>query len=74
MPWPWRAAVLIAGVVGRSIAQPTSQPPAAAATYTQWTSAQLDRLRAPIALYPDPLLGWILATSLQPGAPGGLAM
>ena len=37
-------------------------PPAA----THWTAGQLDQLTAPIALYPDPLLGFILPASTYP--------
>ena len=58
------AVVLVAaGIVGHSLAQPV--PPAAAGE-PRWTPAQLDQLTAPIALYPDPLLGSILAASTYP--------
>jgi len=55
--------VLVAALAGYGVAQPG--PPAAAAG-VQWTPAQLDQLTAPIALYPDPLLGSILAASTYP--------
>ena len=57
------AALLLAGIVARSVAEPTA--PAAAANES-WTPAQLDQLTAPIALYSDPLLGSILAASTYP--------
>ena len=50
--------------MGGSVAQPP--PPPAATAGEQWTPAQLDQLTAPIALYPDPLLGSILAASTYP--------
>ena len=40
--------------------------PAAIPTTSQSTEAQLDRLVAPIALYPDPLLGQVLMASTYP--------
>ena len=57
------AVLLVAALAGHGVAQPV--PPAAAAG-AQWTPAQLDQLTAPIALYPDPLLGSILAASTYP--------
>ncbi len=49
-----------------------SQPPSELQTQTKpapkqvWSGEQLDNLVAPIALYPDPLLGQILAASTYP--------
>jgi hypothetical protein len=48
-------------------AQPTAAAPGApAATQVAWQPAALDELLAPIALYPDALLGKILAASQDP--------
>jgi uncharacterized protein DUF3300 len=62
------AALLALATVGDSAGQPA--PPVgsapAPAWSTHWTSAQLEQLAAPIALYPDPLLGSILAASTYP--------
>ena len=56
------------GVASYLAAQPSPQPletvPAASATLLN--PAQLDQLTAPIALYPDPLLGQILAAATYP--------
>ena len=62
------AAVLLTAFAGRSLAQQLPPPWDAAAPMwsTHWTSAQLEQLAAPIALYPDPLLGSILAASTYP--------
>jgi hypothetical protein len=63
------AALLAAGILGLVTAQPVPPPPvgpAMPASGAQWTPAQLDQLTAPIALYPDPLLGSILAASTYP--------
>ena len=62
------AALLVVAGVGDSLAQPAPPPggPAAPMWSTHWTSAQLEQLTAPIALYPDPLLGSILAASTYP--------
>ncbi|HXY97399.1 MAG TPA: DUF3300 domain-containing protein [Steroidobacteraceae bacterium] len=68
------AALLIVAIASDSLAQPapppgTAPPPGAAPPpvwNTHWTSAQLEQLAAPIALYPDPLLGSILAASTYP--------
>lgn len=54
------AALLIASGSDRSLGQP------AAPGGIRWTAGQLDQLTAPIALYPDPLLGAILAASTYP--------
>jgi len=42
------------------------QPQAQPATQQLWPADQLDNLVAPIALYPDPLLGQILVASTYP--------
>ncbi|HUL47588.1 MAG TPA: DUF3300 domain-containing protein [Steroidobacteraceae bacterium] len=62
------AALLITAGAGDSLAQPAPPPGAAPppAWTTHWTSAQLEQLVAPVALYPDPLLGSILAASTYP--------
>jgi hypothetical protein len=61
------ALMLVFAVCGLSQAQP---PPAAEPTMAAGNEplapAQLDQLTAPIALYPDPLLGLILASSTYP--------
>jgi hypothetical protein len=43
----------------------TSPAPAPAITQTSWAPAALEELLAPIALYPDLLVGWILAASVN---------
>ncbi len=60
------AVLLASGPVslGQPVAAGAGQPVAAAAS--PWTAAQLDQLTAPVALYPDPLLGSILAASTYP--------
>ncbi|HYB65010.1 MAG TPA: DUF3300 domain-containing protein [Steroidobacteraceae bacterium] len=62
------AVVLMTALAGRGLAQPVPPPGDAAAPMwsTHWTSAQLEQLAAPIALYPDPLLSSILAASTYP--------
>jgi hypothetical protein len=79
-------AMVVAGGSLRAIPQaPTSQPPGAqkaaapkpaaqkAAPVAKAASpAELDRLLAPIALYPDQLLGQILLCSQNPGKLGAL--
>lgn len=63
------ALVLLAATsVNCVVGQPAPPPGAAAAPpwSTHWTSAQLEQLVAPVALYPDPLLGSILAASTYP--------
>jgi hypothetical protein len=49
-------------------AQPIApaKPAVSAPVTPQWTEAQLDQLVAPIALYPDPLLGQVLMASTFP--------
>jgi uncharacterized membrane protein YgcG len=53
-------ALLVVGGYARS------QAPSAAAQSGSLSAAQLDQLTAPIALYPDPLLGAILVASTYP--------
>ncbi len=63
------AAALLAGIAGRSVAHQSALPPgnAAAPAWSAYrTPAQLEQLAAPIALYPDPLVGSILAASTYP--------
>jgi Protein of unknown function (DUF3300) len=62
------AVVLLAGIVARSTAQPAPPPggTAALASSARWTPEQLEALAAPIALYPDSLVGSILAASTYP--------
>ncbi|HML17330.1 MAG TPA: DUF3300 domain-containing protein, partial [Bryobacteraceae bacterium] len=52
----------LAGFAGAQEPPPPTEPPAA----PMLTADQLDNLVAPIALYPDPLLGQILAASTYP--------
>jgi hypothetical protein len=65
---PAALALLMAGVFGdsRSIAQEPTATPAAAAAPAALSQGQIDQLLAPIALYPDNLLGQILAASTYP--------
>jgi uncharacterized membrane protein YgcG len=60
--WP------IADVAGmaRTAAQSEAPPPASAGAYAQLSTEQLDRVVAPIALYPDSLVAQILAASSFP--------
>jgi Protein of unknown function (DUF3300) len=61
------ATLLLVATVGGSMGQPAPPPDAAPPAWsTHWTSAQLEQLVAPVALYPDPLLGSILAASTYP--------
>ncbi len=62
------AALLVAITVGDSIGQPAPPPGGAPppAWSAHWTTAQLEQLVAPVALYPDSLLGSILAASTYP--------
>jgi len=53
-----------AGCLGLQPPQPVETVPAASASLLN--SEQLDQLTAPIALYPDPLLGQILAAATYP--------
>jgi hypothetical protein len=52
------------GIWTNSIAQDDGTPPATASAV--WTSADLDQMLGPIALYPDPLIGLILPASTFP--------
>lgn len=54
------AAVLL---IGMSLGEVLGQAPPPA---MHWTAGQLDQLTAPVALYPDPLLGLILPASTYP--------
>src|SRR5579871_1186297 len=54
------AAVLLTGM-GLDEVLGQAPPPA-----LHWTAGQLDQLTAPVALYPDPLLGLILPASTYP--------
>src|SRR3954454_7958345 len=64
------AVLLMPGPMRMTAQQPSappSSPPAAAAEAPKVKTAdQLDSLVAPIALYPDPLLGQVLAASTYP--------
>jgi hypothetical protein len=57
--------LLMAGMGSAALAQAPAPPPAAAQSQTL-APQQLDNLVAPIALYPDPLLGQVLAASTYP--------
>jgi hypothetical protein len=59
--------VLMAGMGAATFAQAPAPPPAQAQGQGQtFAPQQLDNLVAPIALYPDPLLGQVLAASTYP--------
>src|ERR1035441_7875591 len=62
------AIVVAVLLLGMAPAQSPSQstPPGSAAPGATMPPQQLDDLVAPIALYPDPLLGQILAASTYP--------
>jgi hypothetical protein len=61
------AAVLLAvGVSGLGGAQPSVPPGMMPPSAERLAPAQLDQLTAPVALYPDPLLGSILAAATYP--------
>jgi Protein of unknown function (DUF3300) len=61
-------ALVVAGSSAVVSAQAPAGPPVAPQTAQQqvWSPQQLDDLVAPIALYPDPLLGQLLAASTYP--------
>ena len=60
-------AILISGLIlGVVVAQNPQQTLPATTSGTPLTPQALDDLVAPIALYPDPLLGQILAASTYP--------
>jgi len=66
-----RSLILLLGTLGATglvTAQPVPQPPETRppASVTLLNAGQLDQLTAPIALYPDPLLGQILAAATYP--------
>ena len=58
------ALLALAGARTQCSAQDAAPPPAPAAP--SWTSAELDQMLGPIALYPDPLIGVILPAAGQP--------
>ena len=66
----WRccsgAVMITALMVFHAVAAPQGTPPAAAEPGASVSPQQLDDLVAPIALYPDPLLGQVLAASTYP--------
>ena len=57
--------VAVAVVAGAQAPLPAFSPPNAPAP--SYPSAELDRIVSPIALYPDPLLGQVLAAATFPG-------
>jgi hypothetical protein len=57
--------VLMAGMGSAALAQAPAPPPAQAQAQNL-PPQQLDNLVAPIALYPDPLLGQVLAATTYP--------
>lgn len=62
-------AALLAATLGQAAGQVPAAPqsaPKAAASTPGLSADQLDNLVAPIALYPDPLLGQVLAASTYP--------
>ncbi len=66
-----RSFIVLLGLLGAAssvAAQPAPQPEemTSAASVDRLSAAQLDQLTAPIALYPDPLLGQILAAATYP--------
>src|ERR1022692_3578511 len=68
-PSRYGMAILVAVLLlGMAPAQSPSQstPPGSAAPGATMPPQQLDNLVAPIALYPDPLLGQVLAASTYP--------
>ena len=60
------ALTLAAGVASAQAPAGPASPPQQQAPAQVWSSQQLDNLVAPIALYPDPLLGQVLAASTYP--------
>jgi len=64
---PGRAPAPVQTVVASPAppAAPAAPAPQAAVTQTSWTPDALEELLAPIALYPDQLLGQILAASIN---------
>jgi hypothetical protein len=62
-------AIAVLALTGGGIrlsAQEAVPPPAAPSATGQWSSAELDQMLGPIALYPDPLIGIILPAAGQP--------
>ena len=65
-PNSFSAIALIVVLVAQSVvAAPPATPATQAVTQTSWTPEALEELLAPIALYPDQLLGQILAASIN---------
>ena len=60
------AAVTIGRPQEQSYPAPEQQSPTQTAPQRVWSAGELDNLVAPIALYPDPLLGQMLAASTYP--------
>jgi hypothetical protein len=58
--------LLVAGMGTVALAQTPNTPPPARAQSQTLAPQQLDNLAAPIALYPDPLLGQVLAACTYP--------
>ena len=58
--------LLVAGMGTVALAQAPAMPPPAQAQSQTLPPQQLDNLAAPIALYPDPLLGQVLAACTYP--------
>jgi len=58
--------LLMAGMGTVALAQPPATPPPAQAQSQTMAPQQLDNLVAPITLYPDPLLGQVLAACTYP--------
>jgi hypothetical protein len=59
-------AVVLLGSLAAAQDQPPTPPPPPAQAAVPLTPEQLDQLTAPIALYPDPLLGQILMAATYP--------
>src|SRR5580700_1080781 len=60
------AAVLFCGLGAAPVSAQFVASPPAPAYYQPLSDAQLDQLLGPVALYPDPLLGEILAAATFP--------
>jgi hypothetical protein len=58
------ALLVLAGAWTQGFAQDAAPPPAPGAPV--WSSADLDQMLGPIALYPDPLIGIILPAATEP--------
>jgi hypothetical protein len=62
----FRSGILIAGAMALAGSLPAQDAPAATPPAPNLTSQELENLVAPIALYPDPLLGQVLAAATYP--------